>query len=297
MKRFTRLMLMFLAGGIMFTACNDDDADPQVDPPRIIDFTVNGETSGHNETGEHTVGDTIVFQFRALSDGELDNYTISELNGGANQIHSGELSGTNQLVTPFEYVLEEGINRMQFDVYDTDGQRGRLLYIIDSQEDVFVNEATVVLLGGDQHEAEPSFYDAEGLQGYMVAGANNNQEIIDFVYFYGNTLRATIAAPSTDEAAQFEIYNLNNWNTRNETDFKSVNTTLFSYDDVETNNDVRLIWDASGGINNPKLADDLVVGDLIAFRTVNGRHGIFEVEALQVGRDGTITLNVKVESE
>ncbi len=112
-------------------------------------------------------------------------------------------------------------------------------------------------------------------------------EKIDFGYYYGSTDEATIASP--DSYPQ-EIYTgLAAWNNPNDTDFRA--TTMLPEDfavvSFSQGSDVEAEFEAGTELDNPGRAKGLQADDVIAFKTADGRFGLFKVvEIVDGNNDG-----------
>ena len=294
MKQLVQVIAMAVLGGFILTSCGEDTltpSEPTTDnPPTVISFSVNGEAS--TGSGNHAPAGNIEFDITFGDDIELSSYEIRE-SASTDILDSGTASGTNWLVSythPIRRTADNGFsNLITFIGTDTQGQQVSESYQINVVDTLYSYSIT---LGGDQN-ATGSFYAAidETGQIYTVSSAFDNQEDVDLVYFYGATNQASLAAPSDTAAAVFSVYNLNAWTTRNATEIHA------STADFTGANNSLAVQDAFDASLAQSRASNLSVGDVIAFRTVDGVYGLISVTDIDDanGRAGTITFDVKVQ--
>lgn len=156
---------------------------------------------------------------------------------------------------------------------------------------------TSKVLGSYQATAGSSFASIDGTI-YGIADAKANSNKIDFMYFYGASNEATIAAPSNSDAASvFTGSNgLSSWSVRNATKFGTTSVTAGEFDAMT---DDALIASQASGLSADKV-NMLSVGDVVAFETAStssnaSKKGLIKVTAISTGADGTMTITVKVQ--
>ena len=147
---------------------------------------------------------------------------------------------------------------------------------------------TAVLMGA-QASTTGSFLDANTGNVYTQADANDNQELIDVIYYFGSSNAATLCAPN-DETVNGGAGNLalcESWTTHNATTFGSSLFTIAEFDAMTDDSQLLSI----ANLTNSK-ATDLAVDNIIAFETVDGKKGLIKVSDLISATDGTITIDV-----
>ncbi|NOZ45690.1 MAG: hypothetical protein GXO79_02805 [Chlorobi bacterium] len=154
-----------------------------------------------------------------------------------------------------------------------------------------INTYTTVLLGADQNANAGSFYATATNTVYTVSEAMTNQDNVDFIYYYGSTNGSTVAAPNDAGVAQFNVYSLANWTTKNATKFKATSVSTSDFDAMT--DDATIVTEADGA--SETSATQLSSGNVFAFVTTAGKKGLVKVGAITTGRDGDITLTVKVQ--
>ena len=168
-----------------------------------------------------------------------------------------------------------------------------------------INTNEVVLMGA-QYNVEGSFYSTSEQRVYKLAEATGSEFIqskIDFAYYYGMTYGATIG--STDNSdVKGTFPKLNTWTKRNNTVFE-IFDELKSTDLDKIKND-SIFKDSSFFVDNNTKANGLIIGQMVKFKTVNGKRGVFKVKEITSGKNsvtgnlndpqfGQIKLIVKVE--
>ena len=114
--------------------------------------------------------------------------------------------------------------------------------------------------------------------------AKTNSTLIDFLYYYGATNKASIAAPDDADAATV-FNNANNglatWSTRNSTKFKTTALSAAEFDALA--NDLLIVSNATGASDTDE--NNLAVGNVIAFitdadKTGGSKMGLIKVVSL-----------------
>lgn len=313
MKRFLNhyLSLTFIASLFLITSCGEDPVEPGVDAPAI-------EFSGDQpETVE--VGETVSFTVNAATPEGFNRLFITKEVGTLSPVTVIDTSRAAGSTAPtsitydFTYTptAEEAGETVFFDflLVDDEGNDATATYTVEVNEIPF-EEYTTILLGGQLHGTEPSFYNAidNERMGYTAANANPNE--VDFVYYYvtsGDTPpEATIGAPANEETritwnstenSQGEPLTLSD-EMDNETSFKNVTTT--TYADITTGGQLVDAYVENLNTANTRITN-LVEGQTFAFvldEDRGSRIGVVEVADIsgESGAERTITLNVKVQT-
>jgi len=154
---------------------------------------------------------------------------------------------------------------------------------------------TAKILGSYDNSAYgSSFASADGTV-YTLAEAKANAAKIDWMYYYGATNKATLAAPSDASVTEVFTSATNGpatWSVRNATKLSKV--TLpggVTWDGITDDTQIKTL---ATGLTTTK-ATTLAVGDIVAFETVLGKKGLIKVENIATGAAGTITYSVKVQ--
>lgn len=157
-------------------------------------------------------------------------------------------------------------------------------------EGTALTENTGVTLGGLSHATLGSAYSVAGNSIMLSAAANSSSATVDFIYYYGNTNGATIAAPNDETvngtgAGSFDYTSA--FTTQNATKFAKLSGT--TYASITTDTELAAIGTSASATKATQLAS----GDVVLFETAGGNSGIFTVTAQTGDNAGTITLSVK----
>ncbi|MEK6480276.1 fasciclin domain-containing protein [Catalinimonas sp. 4WD22] len=121
---------------------------------------------------------------------------------------------------------------------------------------------------------------------------------IDFGYYYGETNLATLASPDAWPTNAALYGGLEEWGTRNNTDFRLTNLTTEGFDIIAASQGERVAAEYEIGTpyTNTGRATALDEGLVVAFQTEGGQFGLIKVVEI-IGTDGSddgIRLEVKV---
>lgn len=186
-------------------------------------------------------------------------------------------------------------NSVSFILTDKAGKVSTKTIVITGTSSVVANPITTysaTLLGGQTNASLGSAFASSNGQVYLKAAAATNSGLIDFVYFYGATNLATIAAPddaSVDGTAANSVDLTDTYSTKNATRFEATSITPAAFTAMTDDSS----FPAFAGTSS--LENQLSVGDVLAFETVGGKVGLIHVAAITTGATGTITIDVKVQ--
>lgn len=145
---------------------------------------------------------------------------------------------------------------------------------------------------GSYNAAEGSSFASSTGVVYQMADATTHSDIIDFLYYYGASNHATLAAPDDADAATV-FAALPDWTTKNSTKFKTTSLTAAEFDAIT--DDLLIVANATGAADTD--VNDLEVGDVVAFITdaTLAKMGLVKITSLITGADGKIGIAVKVQ--
>jgi hypothetical protein len=218
----------------------------------------------------------------------LQSYdTTYSVPGGSQDVFSPEIT--------FTAMSEPGEERIEFKIIAKDGLTATTDLIITTKSGYTptpINSFTMKVLGSYDSPTGSSFGSIDGTV-YTLAQAFANQVVIDFLYWWGASTSATLGAPDDDKAALVftGVNGLPNWTTKNATRFKETTLTTAEFDAITDGN--VLATNAAG--SDQTRVEALVVGDVRAFITATGKHGLIKVTDINTGAAGDITIDVKVE--
>jgi hypothetical protein len=155
-----------------------------------------------------------------------------------------------------------------------------------------------VEIGSHQSTSGSSFASTNGMV-YGIADAKENATLIDFLYYYGATNLATLAAPDNDAAATVfsgATTGLATWSVRNSTRFISTSLTEADFDAIT--DDLTIVEKATGAADSD--IKQLEQGDVVAFVTDSDKDGgskmgLVKITSIVTGASGTMQISVKVQ--
>ncbi len=302
MKKMRILTVLLAVAGLVFL--NSCGGDEPATPPTISISKTNWELDFSNDTAVQ-----VLFTADVNAEGKVETFTITEVKinqsgGETSAAYDASTTGTFKGETSKKYTFDKTFYVSDFTEYkeydykfsvtDKEGQSYSVVVKVTKKEEAqapTATEYTAVLMGAQSNASLGSFYDVESNTVYLLSDASNNQAAIDFVYYYGSTNMATIAAPNdeTVNGASGDFSWTENWSTQNATSFYVLSNVDF--DAIQTTADVD---NALTGQTSPlSKVTQLAVGSVIGFTTAAGTNGVFKVTEVVAGNDGTIKIDVK----
>lgn len=302
MKKFRNYYLSVLAIASLgfMTSCGDDDEIEPEERPTIEFIGGTGFTSGDKSVPAGEQITTKVVARSGQSDTNLERFTIKVSTNGATPatlFDTTDLKGES-----FEYTASfftQGVAGTSVYTYTIEDNKGRTSdnsYTITTTSTSTgpLNTFSTQLLGS-YNNAAPGFFATSTGTRYFRNTAINNQGAIDFVYFYGASNQATLAAPNDPDANTISELKLNTWTTKNATTFKRTALTPQGFTAIADVNALQVAYNSGTDTTPTSRANMLAVGQVIAFKTQAGKRGLIHVKALTPGADQSITIDVKVE--
>ncbi|NSW44212.1 MAG: hypothetical protein HPY79_00060 [Bacteroidales bacterium] len=296
MKKLFAISLIVLAGAAMFTSCKKDETKPA---PEI---TVTNNKTAYTVTA--TADTTITFNVTVTAEAEIDQFTIKKTVGSTTTSYGNPSGFAGQ--TSYTYNFQEVFHptdtypiSFTFKVVDKEGQEASITVTVSKVQGQTgtpfgaFNSYTAVLMGGQNNATTGSFYASVGNHVYTLSQAAANSASVDFAYYYGSTNLATLSAPADPQITSVANFStIANWQTRNNTLF--VKNPSVDFANISTTTDI------SGVTFGTDLkANQLSVGDVVAFKTAAGKIGFVKVTAITqingTNSEGTITIDVKVQ--
>ncbi len=168
--------------------------------------------------------------------------------------------------------------------------------------DAGVNTYTEKIYGDQANNSAGSFFSTSNGTVYTQAQAKTNASSVDFLYYYGATNKATIAAPNDAPAAT--IYDnattgLQTWSVKNATELRGTLLTADLFNAITADSTLTKMYDNFALGTAATSATDLAEGDVIAFKTVGNKKGF--VKVVSIVENGTtatgdyIKVDVKVQ--
>lgn len=144
---------------------------------------------------------------------------------------------------------------------------------------------------GAQESTTGSFFASLDGTVMTLSQATSNQAKVDFAYYYGDVNLATLAAPddATLNGGTGNFTWCQSWTTKNQTRFDLTTLTATEFDAASAATINALADPSSSKVTS------LAQGKVIAFKTASGKKGLIKVTAITTGKNGSITLDVKVQ--
>ena len=302
MKRVNLFMMaVFIAASAVFMSCNSDPSDP---PSIKVYFKVGSgaETESTNLEVEAFADEMITVKYEFNVPGGIKTIDIKEVNGSSLSGYPKTKDFTNANLAIETFSIEvDGPKTVEYigEVTDKDkepqsvNKKVKLIFKERPPQYGEITTKTAILLGAQDASAGSS-YSTEKQQVYTVSQVVANSAFIDFIYYYqtGGSL-AEIFSPKSSNAST--LNSIKDMNPKRDTRFKKIEMSETDFnaianDGVIVNVAKDFPTDATG-----QVVPNLSIGNVVAFKTDDGRLGVFRVTALTIGGTGSITLTVKVQ--
>ena len=288
MKKISLLLTVVLIGFIgVFTSCDEAadllnpkleffggtyiDEDVTVEPGAAISFSWLA-TKGTNNLKTFSISrDGVTLDGYPNEDIENDNYT-------------GQVT--------LEAPLNEGAYVYTFTVTDSKDKTASVSFTITVEASGGPIMTWSKTLGSHRSSTGSSFASTTGTV-YSIADAKTNSAAVDFMYFYGASNEATLAAPDDSDVPTVfaSADGPASWSTKNATRFA---TTTLSAGDFDAITDDLAVVTAATGASATKV-NMLETGDVVAFVTAAGKMGLVKVVSITAGDDGSMDIAVIVQ--
>ncbi len=291
-KLFFIALTLFFFGFI--TSCTEE-TEP-IGP--TIDFIAGTDLITANATVE-TDQD---FSFKCLltqGDAKLTSFTIRLANVDLTGYPKTNIN-TGDQDSYSTYQEEAGTYQYTFILTDKEGLSDTKTITVTVNEPApTITSYTDKVLGASQNnDIGSSFASIDGSV-YVLADAKTNSNKVDFVYFYGATNKATIAAPSDADAQSVfssGTSGIATWNTKNATVLGATTLTPAEFDAISSDTEISAV---ATGLTASKV-NDIAINNVIAFETAPtsafaSKKGLIKITALTAENTGSITFEVKVQ--
>jgi|GEM_PF-1337834 len=298
MKRniLNKLFFVLFAATIALTGCKEDDETPA---PTV---KINTNSLGSDQTqGNAATGQTITINLTANAAEGIKSITATKASSTlpGYPVTTGFDSKTAHTWNATYTVVEtSGDVTLNFRVSDDKGKESSVSFKITVSADY--SSFNAVLLAAPLGDfTSKTFFSSSNGSTYTVSEARPSSNLIDFGYFFGVTAEASLASPNDYLTT---AYDLSNWATKNNTQFK--NTSGVDFDALTTAAQIGTAYDAgtfstdgtspAGGATRIYR---LAVNQVIGFETSGGKKGIIKVTSITpvATETGRIALSVKVQ--
>lgn len=195
----------------------------------------------------------------------------------------------------FTVTAPSGVGKviLSFTITDADGGSAEVSLEISTVGGTIKSYSQKILGSYDNSSYGSSFASSDGTV-YSMADAKTNAAKIDWMYYYGVTNQATLAAPN--DPTVLDIFTSGNgpatWSVLNATKFAKVTfPTGTTWDGIT---DDVIIVNLASAVSESK-ANMLSVGQIVAFETVGGKMGLIKIETITGTGAGSITYSVKMQ--
>jgi hypothetical protein len=267
-------LLLGSAAVLGLSSCSKTDTPPGGSP---IVVTLNPTTATIG------AGDSVTINCAITDQNNLKDVVISEVigSGSSSQLESYSLSGKTDQFNYTYHVPSVTVGSqivLTFTIDDASNTQTATTTITVGAASSDINSYSAVLRGSYADPSAGSFYSSSTNTVYTVSTANQNQSAVDMVFFYGSTNQYTLAAPSDGSfgtsSNQISSLGIQNWTTKNVTNFKFTSLTDFS--SITKAADIANAYNNASGSSDTK-ANMLAQGDIFAFQTAGNKYGLCKV--------------------
>lgn len=268
-----------MAALLFTTSCGEDtdDIDETLNPT----LEITGDDAGQVvfDPGEEV---NLAFNFTAPREISSFNYVVTV--DGVEQapvflnpevdlgLPANSTEGTINFNFPIPEELAGSEVSILFEVVDMENMAADAVFAFTVNEIPVSFFTTTILFAPIPEGTEEIWFSSETGEKFTSEGVANSTEsispIIDFGYFYGETLNATLASPAAYPTAGQQDAFLEKWNQLNSTQLRKTTITASQFN--ENREDAQFItaaFDAAEPGNNPGRATNLQAGDVVAFMT------------------------------
>jgi hypothetical protein len=289
-KLSLHLFSLFAVIGL-FTMTSCDKEVDTIDPVPTVTIPQAAATTAK-------VGDKVTFNVAVVAQAKIRSI---ETRLGTSTLGTAKTTGFTNSTSdsyPFEYIVKDtdaGKNlQFAFIVTDSKDRTAQANYTLNVPVVGSIRTQNAQLLYGQANTTGGSFYTTEATGTvYKQADAKTNAAKVDFLYFYGASNLATIAAPSDADART--MYNnattgLQTWTKLNNTKFVEKTMTKAEFDAATfASIDAAVTTPTATRINS------LSANKVIGFVTEGGKKGLIFVNSITGTTDGNINITIKIQ--
>lgn len=299
MKKIAFMMFgLFAAGMLSFTSCTEDTPTPGDIHPTMNFTGSTGYVSGDVTLATSTQFLVGINAFASTeSNSPLAKLKVTRILSNKPEVFIDSTLGNVanfQMDISITSNAQAGEENFIFTLTDKAGETRELSFTVTTTAGAGpINTFTMKIMGAQGSTTGSSFASIDGTV-YNGPDAKTNAVKVDWLYFYGATNMATLAAPDDPDAATIftnATYGLQTWSVLNATRFKKI-TTPVDFDAITDDAEIIALTDTDVTLTK---ANNLDVDDVIGFVTVTGKRGLILVEAITGTNAGEITISVKVQ--
>ncbi len=275
------LSAFLIAGTVFVTSCSKDETTGP-------SLTLKGGTGYVSTDQTIAAGETItVGAIAEAGDANLNRFKFTSTFDNVPATIIDTTINTSSFNMDFELTFSAasvGNNRLLLEVWDKDGNKAEKAFTITVETGaVAVNKYSNIELGS-HNDAVGSFYNSAENLIYTISSAKDNQAKVDFIYYYGDEHGNTIASPFDPIVNTITTFGLSTWTTKNDTKFHKNTITAEQFDAIVDEYDFPEFTTESPAPT--QFVDQLVVGDVLYFKTVAGKLGFIKVVSVTTPNRG-----------
>jgi hypothetical protein len=294
MKKLLFSVLAFVSLVGLFVSCGEESQPP------AIELTTGG---GYYVSGTPVAPGAMVKIGVTASANEtsLENITNITVTRGDNTELASEACNDQSISKEWNITSLEtdGTETITIVATDNAGQTAELTVDLVTDKALDIVEHTVTLGAQDNVTGSfcASFEGTVWTTGELKSGDHYAE--VDIIYYYGATNKSALFSPKAivdNDISWGGLVPVANWTTANETKFVKATASDFTnatYYTVETLATAASLDIANGG-DDP--VEGLANGDAYAFKTADGKYGIFSISGVTGTNDGTISLSIKIQN-
>ncbi len=290
MKKLSYLLGLFLVAGILFSSCSKDEDEPQDLTPSI---SFKGDAGYTSSDVTISAGGTILVGVVALpnstSGKSLTNFKLILTSNNTPQTLVDSSFSASSFDANYNISFSTaGETRLSAKITDKDGQSKEIAFNITVNAVTPTVSTKLDIQMGSVNDTEyGSFYSTSTHTLYKKPDATNNQGAIDFVFFKGANTFNTIAATSTDHVKSVFDLTGAGWTTFNETKIEMTTVSTATFDAIG------VIYAFPELTGSTYEVNELEVGNVLLFETVNGKRGYIKINDFDQKGD-RMNIDVKV---
>lgn len=278
MKKLNLLLSMFLIAGTVFvTSCNKDEDDPAQGPV----LTIKGGGAYTSSDATVQIEEPILVGITGTSEGaNLTKFKFSIVSNNVPTVFVDSVINTNAFNWETEITFSSvGDARLLFELWDKNNVKVEKSFTVTVEDAGMEINKFLNVEFGSWNDAVGSFFStSEGIvysRGQLTTSASNQLKI-DFLFFKGVDNANTIASPDDVDANTIAALELSGWTNKNQTRFNTTTVTGAQFDAI---GDTYQFPVFNMGTQTTKV-NALVEGQVILFRTQDGKLGLIRIEDL-----------------
>lgn len=183
-----------------------------------------------------------------------------------------------------------------FEVVDTQGEKGSVTFTLtlDETGGPILNFSPNPVIGAQANTTNYSYFNITENLIYSKEGAADNYAKVDVLAYYDATDLFQLISPDFGTLPEPYQTDMQDWVSKNGTRFCKTKLTVGQFDLINRDN-LLISSFSSNAVDQLDRIKNLKADEIYAFKTQNGKYGLFKVTAVVPGTDGKITLQVKVQ--